>query len=123
MKVGVFGGTFDPIHVGHLIVAEEARGQFVLDEVLFVLAGQAGLRSRDGVTDDRPRMAVAGRARGSSRARYSSGRTPSGRLSARRSRRLPVDNGECGWRSGSTPPVPVTRDPAWPYSRLWTHKD
>jgi len=35
-KLGVMGGTFDPIHYGHLVTAEEARVQFGLDQVLFV---------------------------------------------------------------------------------------
>lgn len=40
MNVGVFGGTFDPVHIGHLIVAEEARVRLKLSVVLFVPAGQ-----------------------------------------------------------------------------------
>jgi nicotinate-nucleotide adenylyltransferase len=38
MRVGVFGGTFDPVHVGHLILAEHCREQATLDQVLFVPA-------------------------------------------------------------------------------------
>jgi nicotinate-nucleotide adenylyltransferase len=38
MRVGVFGGTFDPVHYGHLILAEQCREQGRLDEVLFVPA-------------------------------------------------------------------------------------
>jgi nicotinate-nucleotide adenylyltransferase len=38
MRVGVFGGTFDPIHLGHLILAEQCREQARLDQVLFVPA-------------------------------------------------------------------------------------
>jgi len=38
MRVGVFGGTFDPVHFGHLILAEQCREQGRLDEVLFVPA-------------------------------------------------------------------------------------
>lgn len=36
MRLGVMGGTFDPIHLGHLVAAEEARCQFELDKVVFV---------------------------------------------------------------------------------------
>jgi nicotinate-nucleotide adenylyltransferase len=37
MKIGIFGGTFDPPHIGHLILAEEAQVQLELDHVLWVL--------------------------------------------------------------------------------------
>jgi nicotinate-nucleotide adenylyltransferase len=36
MRIGIFGGTFDPVHFGHLIVAEQAREQAALDQVWFV---------------------------------------------------------------------------------------
>ena len=39
MRLGLFGGTFDPIHLGHLIVAEQCREACRLDRVWFVVAG------------------------------------------------------------------------------------
>jgi nicotinate-nucleotide adenylyltransferase len=40
MRVGVFGGTFDPVHFGHLILAEQAREQGRLDQVWFIPAAR-----------------------------------------------------------------------------------
>jgi nicotinate-nucleotide adenylyltransferase len=40
VRVGVMGGTFNPIHYGHLVTAEEALSQFNLDKVIFMPAGQ-----------------------------------------------------------------------------------
>jgi nicotinate-nucleotide adenylyltransferase len=39
MNIGVIGGTFDPVHLGHLAIAEQARNQLNLAEVVFVPAG------------------------------------------------------------------------------------
>ena len=44
MKIGVMGGNLDPIHNGHLVVAEEVRTRLDLAEVLFVPAGQPWLK-------------------------------------------------------------------------------
>jgi nicotinate-nucleotide adenylyltransferase len=39
-RLGVFGGTFDPVHAGHVVVAAETRAQLGLDRVLLVVAGE-----------------------------------------------------------------------------------
>ena len=48
-KVGIMGGTFDPVHIGHLIIAEKAREQFHLDEVLFIPSGTPYMKNVDEV--------------------------------------------------------------------------
>ena len=50
MNVGVLGGTFDPIHIGHLIMAEEAREKLSLGRVLFVPVGQPCLKLDHSIT-------------------------------------------------------------------------
>jgi nicotinate-nucleotide adenylyltransferase len=59
-RLGVMGGTFDPIHYGHLVTAEEALHQFDLDEVVFVPTGQPWMKSDRAVSppEDRYLMTV-----------------------------------------------------------------
>jgi nicotinate-nucleotide adenylyltransferase len=58
-RIGLMGGTFDPIHHGHLLAADEARWQFDLDTVLFIPTGQPWQKPV-GVSpaEDRYRMTV-----------------------------------------------------------------
>src|SRR5438874_9716105 len=52
------GGTFDPIHVGHLAIAEEARDALGLDRIVFMPAGQPPHKPRDTVTAVEHRVAM-----------------------------------------------------------------
>ncbi len=45
MRLGILGGTFDPIHIAHLIIAEEAREQLDLAAVVFIPAGDPWLKA------------------------------------------------------------------------------
>ncbi|MGP3949357.1 nicotinate-nucleotide adenylyltransferase [Streptomyces sp. 7N604] len=59
-RLGVMGGTFDPIHHGHLVAASEVAAQFHLDEVVFVPTGQPWQKSHREVSpaEDRYLMTV-----------------------------------------------------------------
>lgn len=58
-RVGIMGGTFDPIHVGHLILGETAYEQFQLDKVLFMPAGNPPhKKERKGRASDEQRVAM-----------------------------------------------------------------
>lgn len=56
MSIGVLGGTFDPVHRGHLIIAEEARLKFSLVKVLFVPAGEPWLKTERVITQSTHRL-------------------------------------------------------------------
>ena len=57
-RIGVFGGTFDPPHVGHLIVAAELGHALDLDRVLFVPAGRPPHKTAAEVSNDNDRLAM-----------------------------------------------------------------
>ncbi|MGD9474048.1 MAG: nicotinate-nucleotide adenylyltransferase [Eubacteriaceae bacterium] len=46
-KIGLLGGSFNPIHMGHLLLAESARDQFQLDQVLFIPTGNNPFKLTD----------------------------------------------------------------------------
>jgi nicotinate-nucleotide adenylyltransferase len=50
MRLGLFGGTFDPIHLGHLTVAQSVAEQLDLDQIWFLPAGQPWMRRREWLT-------------------------------------------------------------------------
>lgn len=58
MKLGLFGGTFDPIHLGHLVLAEQCREACGLDKVWFVVAGEPP-HKRGGRTATSHRLEMA----------------------------------------------------------------
>ncbi len=58
MKIGVLGGTFDPVHRGHILIAEEARDALGLSEVLIVPSGQPVFKSNYKVTSAEHRLAM-----------------------------------------------------------------
>ncbi|MFH5805203.1 nicotinate-nucleotide adenylyltransferase [Alienimonas sp. DA493] len=51
MKIGLFGGTFDPVHLGHLLLAEQCREELELDEVRFLPAASNPLKETGPVAD------------------------------------------------------------------------
>ncbi|MBC7965160.1 MAG: nicotinate-nucleotide adenylyltransferase [Fuerstia sp.] len=65
MRLGIFGGTFDPVHYGHLLLAETCREQLKLDEVRFVPAAAPPHKVHHHITDGHARadmlsLAVSG---------------------------------------------------------------
>jgi len=65
MRIGIFGGSFDPIHQGHLILAENCREQAALDLVLFIPCATGPHKTNGATSTDRQRcemieLAIAG---------------------------------------------------------------
>ena len=62
VRLGLMGGTFDPIHIAHLAIAERARVQLGLDAVLFIPTGNPVFKKGAGVTDAHVRLEMVRRA-------------------------------------------------------------
>jgi nicotinate-nucleotide adenylyltransferase len=58
-RIGVLGGTFDPVHVGHVVAAADARWSLPLDRVLLVVAGDPWQKRGHVVASARDRLALA----------------------------------------------------------------
>ena len=58
MRIGIFGGTFDPPHLGHLILAEDAREQLGLDQVLWVLTPYPPHKTKQRISPLHDRMSM-----------------------------------------------------------------
>lgn len=56
MRLGLFGGSFDPVHLGHLLLAESAREQARLDELWFIPAAQQPLKQHRSLTPGTTRV-------------------------------------------------------------------
>lgn len=58
MKLGVMGGTFDPVHYGHLVVAEGVRYEYRLNKVIFVPAGRPPHKAGRPISGPEHRLAI-----------------------------------------------------------------
>lgn len=58
LRLGIYGGTFDPVHGGHLILARDALEQLGLDAVLFVPCGQSPFKERKPHASDTRRLGM-----------------------------------------------------------------
>jgi len=59
-RIGVMGGTFDPLHIGHLVAASEVLHSFELDQVVFLPTGRPWQKSGYSEPEDRFMMAMLG---------------------------------------------------------------
>ena len=58
MRIGIYGGTFDPVHHGHLILARQALEEFKLDRLIFVPAAESPFKLHNHPAPARDRLAM-----------------------------------------------------------------
>jgi nicotinate-nucleotide adenylyltransferase len=58
MRIGLYGGSFDPVHLGHLLVAQAAREEACLDRIIFIPAAQSPFKPGRKLTPDHLRLAM-----------------------------------------------------------------
>lgn len=58
MRIGIFGGTFNPIHIGHLIIADDIRIQAKLDKIIFVPSGNPPHKDAETLLDQHTRYCL-----------------------------------------------------------------
>jgi nicotinate-nucleotide adenylyltransferase len=56
LRLGIYGGSFDPVHIGHLLVAETVREQMKLDEIIWVPAALSPLKQANPPSSNRARL-------------------------------------------------------------------
>lgn len=56
MRIGILGGTFDPVHLGHLLLAEACKEQASLDEIRFIPTANPPHKDSDGITPAKDRI-------------------------------------------------------------------
>lgn len=57
-RVGILGGTFNPIHMGHLLMAEQAKEEFALDQIIFIPVGNPPHKDLSNAIPDADRVAM-----------------------------------------------------------------
>tara|TARA_B100001248_G_C27399874_1_gene469225 strand:- start:4116 stop:4691 length:576 start_codon:yes stop_codon:yes gene_type:complete len=57
-KVGIFGGSFDPVHFGHLFMAQDAQEALSLDELIFMPTAQSPLKKQPPLFNDNDRLKI-----------------------------------------------------------------
>ena len=58
MRIGIYGGTFDPVHHGHLILARQALEEFKLDRLVFVPAAESPFKIHNHTAPATDRLAM-----------------------------------------------------------------